>query len=629
MRHTQSIQWDGLRRGFGLGLVFSIAEALRNIPGFLMLRYEQPLTITLTSVAFNLLLGSLIGMLAAPFLKLRRGWLWHSGSMLVVISALTVVIRPPVCSTVERELMVAGVVALLYVFSRWLAARPTAARIGIAAGLIVVAFAYGLPHCRTAADRQPEERRLNAFRTAPNVLLIVLDTVRADRLELNGYHRDTFPWLKSFAAEGANFTRALSAASWTVPSHASMFTGLYPSAHGAHHEHRYLDDAQTTLAETLYRHGWTTVALSANPWISKVSGLTQGFAVTEPVWRANAEILFSFAYRVAWKVGLLPQDHCGRGVTEAWLEWLADWEGERPFFALLNYIEPHIPYHLLPPDQFTTFAPENVTRGEMVRASQRMQRAELVGDRITSEDARKVNDLYDAAIRYQGDLVAEAVEALRARGVLDQTIVIVVSDHGDLLGTHGMFTHGRSLSEQLLSVPLVMRYPPRVPRGLVIETPVTTAALMPTILDLVELPAAVGIHTRSFAPLFAGDVATHSPLLAEQYRADYSMVSNGFKPRHVFDRLGMRYRSIEEDGWKLIVDSEGSHWLFRPLADPAESTNLAMEHPEVVERLATHLAALVDAYGLPALDEASEPLSRQVVLDAPTRERLEALGYSG
>ncbi len=139
----------------------------------------------------------------------------------------------------------------------------------------------------------------------------------------------------------------------------------------------------------------------------------------------------------------------------------------------------------------------------MVRASQRMQKAELVGDRITSENARKVNDLYDAAIHYQGGLVAEAVEALRARGVLDQTIVIVVTDHGDLLGTHGMFTHGRSLSEYLLSVPLVIRYPPRVPRGLVIDSPVTLAALMPTILDLVELPAAVGIPARSFAPLFA------------------------------------------------------------------------------------------------------------------------------
>ncbi len=626
---ARSIFWVGVRRGLGLGLVFTVVEGLKNLPIYLRLHHQQPLTLTLASLAFNLLIGVLIGFLAAPLLKLKRGGLWHSLCSIALLITLLFASRTPFDIMLRLDAMMAGALALLLVFSRWLARRVTRARIGVAFAVIVVVVSYGLPFWLAPRNPEANERRLSAPAEAPHVLLIVLDTLRADRLELMGYHRETFPWLEAFAREGAVFQRALAPAPWTVPSHASMFTGLYPSGHGAHHEHLYLDETHMTLAEILQRHGWTTVALAANPWISKSTGLTQGFASEEPVWMASTGPIFSLAYRVAWHLGLLVHDHCGRAVTEAWLRWLEAWSGERPFFAFLNYVEPHIPYHQLPDDHLTTFAPDHVSRKEIIRASKAVMSAEANGLRVSAEEARMVNDLYDSAIRYQGALVMQAIEALRTRGVLDQTIVVVVSDHGDLLGEHDMFNHNRSLSEYLLSVPLVIRYPSRVPADLRIETPVTIAALLPTVLDLVGLPPPDNIHTRSFAPLFGGDVAaSRSPLFAEQYKDPGDLVTPAFKPRNPFDRLGVRYRSLEEDGWKLIVDSEGFSWLFRPEEDPPESRDLGADHPEVVERLTAKLSALVEIYGLGPLDAETTVPADEIDLDPAVRERLRALGYS-
>ncbi len=622
----------GVQYGLGLGLTFTFIEALKGImQSQLLFHYQQPLKVILISVVFNLVLGALIGLVAAPLLRLKHRWLWYGFGCVALLAVLHLALPPQFRSMVAFDLIVVGAVALLFAFSLWLAREPVRVRIGVVLGVVGVIVAYAVPRWLAPVDAELDPGRSNAPANAPNVLLIVLDTLRADRVELMGYERETFPWLTAFAPEGATFQRAISAAPWTVPSHGSMFTGLYPSGHGAHHERTYLDESHTTLAEILYRHGWETVVLSANAWLARSTGLIQGFAWTEPTWITWLAPMSSFAYRVAWRFGWLTNDHSGRRVTDAWLHWLETWPQQRPFFACLNYVEPHIPYHQLPRDHLRTFAPEDVTREEVIRASKAVQDAERLGIVVSDEEAQRVRDLYDAAVRYQNDLVAEVVEAVRARGILDQTIVILVSDHGHLLGEHGIFDHNRSLSEYLLWVPLVIRYPPRVSPGLVIDTPVTTAALLPTILDLARLPPAAGIHTRSFAPLFDGNMAeAQSPLLAEQYRDEGEMVAEGFEPRSMFDRIGIRYRSIEdEDGWKLIVDSVGTRWLLRPREDPTELTNLADEHPEVVERLAARLLTLVEAYGLGALDAELSDSGDDVELDPEVREQLRALGYAG
>jgi arylsulfatase A-like enzyme len=621
----------GIRRGLGLGLVFTMVEAAAAIPFFIKFKQQQSLAITMVTIGFCLALGALLGLLATPLLRLRRGQMWHAACAMVLLAAVVLAVPPHFDFRRSFDVKVLAVVAVVFALSLWLTRRPIRARITVALGVVLVIISHSLPTlvaARQAAATPESATRKAPPRGAPNVLLIVLDTVRADRLELMGHDRETFPWLTAFAREGATFRRALSAAPWTLPSHASMFTGLYPSGHGAHHEGQRLDASHTTLAEILYHHGWETVALNASFNVSEPRGLTQGFTTVKPLWMAPFAINYSFAYRLGSKLGLVAVDHGGQLVTDEWRRWLDEWQGERPFFAFLNYFETHLPYHQIPGDRLTTFTAEQVGRREVVAAAQAVLRRIFLGEPISEETLQIFRDLYDAGLLYENGLVAEAVAALRARGVLDQTIVVVVSDHGDLHGEHDMFNHTRSLWDYLLAVPLVIRYPGQVPAGLVVETPVTTAALLPTILDLADLPAAENIHTRSFAPLFTGDEArSRSPLLAEQYRCKRGMEAET-PLRNVFDRFGVRYRSLEEDGWKLIVDCQGSRWLFRPRDDPAESRNLIEDFPEVAARLTANLASMVEAYDLGALDRDLDLPATDLGLDAQEREQLRALGYS-
>jgi arylsulfatase A-like enzyme len=620
----------GLRRGLGLGLVFTTVEAASAIPFFIKFQQQQSAAVTLVSIGFCLALGALLGLVVTALLSLRWGRLWHALGSILLLAALVLSVPPHFDFRRSFDAGVLATVALVYLVSLWLTRRPLRGRITVVAGVCLMIVSHAIPTlvaARHGARESDSGTLANPPAGAPNVLLIVLDTVRSDRLELLGHDRETFPWLTRFAREGATFRRALSAAPWTLPSHASIFTGLYPSGHGAHHEGKQLDGSHTTLAEFLRQHGWQTVSLCTSFNVSERRGMTQGFTTVKPLWMAPFAVNYSFAFRLGSKLGLVAVDHGGRLVTSEWRRWLDEWQGERPFFAFLNYFETHLPYHQIPSDRLTKFTDEHVGRRQVIDASQAVQRRIFLGESISAETIQVFRDLYDAGLRYENDLVADAVAAVRERGALDQTIVVVVSDHGDLHGEHDMFNHTRSLWDELLSVPLVIRYPPRVPAGLAVESPVTTAALLPTILDLAGLPPAEKIHTRSFAPLFIGDdVSSRSPLLAEQYRCESGM-DVAVVPSNVFDRTGVRYRSLEEDGWKLIVDSEGSSWLFRPLSDTAESRNLVTDYPEVAARLSASLASIVEVYDLGPLDNqiAGPP---DLELDAQEREQLRALGYS-
>jgi arylsulfatase A-like enzyme len=622
--------WVGICQGLGLGLVFTTVEAASAIPFFIKFQQRQSLAITLVTIGFCLVLGALLGLVATPLLRLRYGRLWHGLGATALLAALVLSVPPHFDFRQSFDTKVLASVAVVLLVGLWLTRRPIRGRITVALGLILMIVCHSIPTIATARHMVRESDSGSQALPppgSPNLLLIVLDTVRSDRLELLGHDRETFPWLSELAREGVSFRRALSAAPWTLPSHASIFTGLYPSGHGAHHEGQRLDASHTTLAEILRHNGWQTVALSASFNVSERRGMTQGFTTVKPLWMAPFAVNYSFAYRIGSKLGLVAVDHGGRLVTDEWRRWLDDWQGARPFFAFLNYFETHLPYHQIPGDRLTRFTGEQVGRRQVTDASQAVQRRIFLGEPISAATIQVFRDLYDAGLRYENDLVAEAVAAVRARGALDQTIVVVVSDHGDLHGEHDMFNHTRSLWDELLWVPLVIRYPPRVPAGLVVETPVTTAALLPTILDLAGLPPAEKIHTRSFAPLFTGnEVSSRSPLLAEQYKCQPGLDAKA-APTHAFDRTGVRYRALEEDGWKLIVDSEGSSWLFRPRQDPAESRNLIADYPEVAARLTASLASIVETHDLGPLD-AQLTGSTGLELDPQEREQLRALGYS-
>lgn len=625
---------SGLKSGLALGLVLTLVELLKNIPLSLKGHYIASLGVLLVSASFMMGLGIVLGVLCAPLLALRWGRLWHTLACCGLFGALTLSLSPDFEFARRMETFSLIVLLLLYAMALWLGRRPRWRRIGVVAAIVLSITAAALPRILLPDVEAVGRGRSNAPEGSPNILLIVIDTVRADHLSYRGYERETAPWMVRFANEGALFRRALSSSTWTLPAHASMFTGLYPSGHGAHHENNHLDDSLTTLAEILHRYGWLTVGFNSNPWITDSSGMTQGFAYMEEAWLAVMAPQSSLAYRVAWRLGWVSPDHGGEQVAEGWEKWIGQtWDGKRPFFAYLNFLEAHAPYHQLPVDVRARYLEGDASFEEQRLAADRAQGAQFFGSKsspVSEHEAEIVTDLYDAGIRYDDDLVARSIRALEARGALDDTVVVIVSDHGELLGEHQMFGHEASLSEYLLDVPLIMRYPEKIPAGLEVEEPVSTVALFPTLLDLADLPPPDGTHARSFAPLFSGQVEpSRSPLLSEQHGLA-PLVPGSYKETGPFDRLGVRYRALEEDGWKLVVDSEGNEWLFRPLEDPTETENLAERYPEKVAELKASLETVVAAFALGDLDaEALTPHgSAGTELDPEVRERLRALGYA-
>ncbi len=619
----------GLIRGLGFGVAYAVGEALvAYVPVAIQMHLQVPLDTFLKATAFNLAFGALLGLLSSPLLSLKRGRLAHALACTALLAGVTSLTGGEFKTAwLLNALIVAGALAI-FALGLAMGRLPRLARLRLPGAVLLIAGAFAVPLLLTPPAPALPEIRSAPPEGAPNLLVIVIDTVRADRLELHGYGRETVPALARFAREGAVFERAISPATFTLPAHASMFTGLYPSAHGAHHEGNHLSASNTTLAEILYERGWITVGFNANPFITASNGMAQGFERLDPSWLMMTAPPRFLGYRIAARLGWIFPDHGAAEVTEGWTEWVAKtWDGERPFFAFLNYIESHFPYNVLPPEERDRFVPEGTDEDAMRRSSDAAIGAQLFGDPVSGENRTLVLDLYDAGIRYDDAMVARAIDALRQRDALDRTVVIVVSDHGELFGELGLYGHLVSMSEVLLHVPLVIRYPPRVPAGQRIQTPVSTTALFSTALDLLGVPPPENAQAASLAPLLEGDALTAAaPLLSEQHKFK-GMLPGTYKEQGPFDRLGVRYRAFEEEGWKLVEDSEGNRWLFRPEEDPEETKDLAGAHPDRVARLASTRETVTRGLGLGALDADKLGPGGHIELDPAARERLKALGY--
>lgn len=255
----------------------------------------------------------------------------------------------------------------------------------------------------------------------PNVLLIVLDTARGDRFPWAGYERPTATHLERLAAEGTVWTRAFSPAPWTVPAHASLFTGQYPSLHRTDCGSLRLPDAAVTLAETLRAAGYRTIGYTANPWIGSGYNFNQGFETYGETWREVRD----------------GSEDTGAAITNEkairWLRWREENPEARrqPFFLFLNYFEPHLPYHPPEPERGRLLrAPHDTARIErLTRLGHPEEMRYILGvSGLADADIAILNDLYDGEIAYADRKAGEVIAVLRDIGILDDTIVAVTSD---------------------------------------------------------------------------------------------------------------------------------------------------------------------------------------------------------
>jgi len=416
-----------------------------------------------------------------------------------------------------------------------------------------------------------------APREAPNVLLIVLDTVRAQSLSLYGYDRPTTPQLKRFAKTGVIFERALSTSPWTLPSHASMFTGRYPHETSANWQSA-LDTTHPTLAQFLNAHGYVTAGFTANlVYGSSEHGLNRGFLHFEDFPISLSETMGSSSLsrfiidspilrRVARSHEILARK-TAPDLNKDFLDWLATHDS-RPFFAFLNYFDAHEPY--LPPSPFDrTFGPER-RHGNESFMNLRRNAFRIDKWRMSPHEIRAERNAYDGAIAYLDRHLGDLLGALDKRGVLDNTLVIITSDHGEQLGEHGLFDHGNSLYLPLIHVPLLISFPGRLTADFAVSEPVTLRDLPATVVDLVGLKDSSpfpGVSLRRYWDR-SGDVdgARESPLLSE--------LSPGF-PRPAFYPVSKgEMKSLVVGQYHYIVNGDGREELYDFIADPSEINNL-------------------------------------------------------
>jgi arylsulfatase A-like enzyme len=310
-----------------------------------------------------------------------------------------------------------------------------------------------------------------------NVLVVVLDTVRKDHLTPYGYDRPTTPGLAAFAQEATTFDNAVAPAPWTLPVHASLFTGLYPSQHGADQENPYLEGV-TTLAETLSRTGYATACYSSNAWITPYTRLTDGFDDQDNFFEVMPGDLLSGPLARAWQrindsdtlrvladkiVSLGNSAHevlAGGGTADSKTPAVMDSArsfieaADDDWFVFVNLMDAHLPYH--PPEEFAAeFAP-GVDSDDVCQNSKEYNSGARA---IDDDEWDAIRGLYDAEIAHIDDQVTRLFDWLKERGEWTDTTVVVCADHGELHGEHDLYGHEFGLYDPLVNVPLFVKHP--------------------------------------------------------------------------------------------------------------------------------------------------------------------------
>jgi arylsulfatase A-like enzyme len=429
----------------------------------------------------------------------------------------------------------------------------------------------------------------------PNVLLVVLDTVRAESMSLHGYERPTTPNLERLAARSVVFDRATSTAPWTLPSHASMFTGRWPFEQTSDWESP-LDGRHVTLAETLGARGYLTAGFVANgQYCGYEFGLDRGFDHYEDYVRSPAETLLSSSIARALATSMSLRrlvgyyDTVGRqdaaSVNGRFLKWLGRTEG-RPFFAFLNYFDAHETTFPPPPfaEQFSHGTARDVEH--VMHDLRRSMRTDW--HRRPPEHIKTERDMYDGTIAYMDAELGRLIAELEARGVLDNTIVIVTSDHGEQFGEHGLFLHSNSLYTQLLHVPLVISYPAKAPGGTRVGTRVSLRDLPATVLDLIGFQEGAVFPGGSLARFWSGEADRH-PVEPVVSQVRYSDWAEKWHPTAKGDMS-----SLMDDRYHYIRTGDGGEELYDLEQDPGELRNLTStaEGAAITVRFRQRLAAL-------------------------------------
>jgi arylsulfatase A-like enzyme len=441
----------------------------------------------------------------------------------------------------------------------------------------------------TAGGRAVSEARAVAALADPpagagNVLLIVMDTVRAANLGFYGYHRETTPELTRWAKRGVRFDFAQAPAPWTFPSHCSVFTGRWPHEIDSH-RHLVLDTPSTTLAEFLAGHGYQTAGFAANTsYCSYESGLNRGFAHYEDYplsfWTVLAStapgrwiamnVLMNLVHRDDFypRKWLQFQSRDAEEIGRAFRGWLDGRRTDKPFFAFLNYIDAHEPF-LTPRGSSATFGvqPESRSDHEMLLNYWYIDKTSL-----SPRDVAMNRDGYDRCITYLDHQLGALLADFERRGLMRDTTVIITSDHGEEFGEHQVFNHGFGLYLGATHVPLLI-ISPVAARGKTVLEPVSLCDIPATVVDLLGLSAGSPFPGKSLAVHWRGEPGNVAAVSRPAF-AEADLPNAPLDPRRGRGPTQRGYSvSLLTRGWHYIRDGSGAEALFDLANDSVEASN--------------------------------------------------------
>jgi arylsulfatase A-like enzyme len=485
------------------------------------------------------------------------------------------------------------------------ARRHPLTRPGVATLLVLIAAAAwaGGARLQPAPGPPAPVARPAAPAGAPNVVLVMVDTLRADHLSCYGYTTIHTPHIDALARDALRYTNAFSQASWTRPSVATILSGLYPSSHGAVHKADILPDRVDTLAEMLQRGGYRTVAFADNANVSQAFNFQQGFdefhyLAPDFFFHANetaAQLALYSGLRLvrerflARRVDVHHYYQPAETVTAEVRRWLAAREPDgRPFFLFVHYMDPHDPYFVHP------FNGEGYAR--------------VANPNPPATLAEKFRGLYDGEVAYLDEHLGVLLEDLRTRGLYGPTLVVLTADHGEEFQEHGGWWHGTTLYDEQIHVPLIVKAPHAEGAGRAVEELATSLDIVPTILAAAGLPVPEALPGHAL-PLDGASPPARQSVFAEE------------------DLEGNVLQAVRTRQWKLIsANPENPRGL--PPEELFDLTRDPGEHADLVDQARAQAETMRAELGRSVLQaRAHAGATAQGGIDAATQERLRALGY--
>jgi arylsulfatase A-like enzyme len=449
----------------------------------------------------------------------------------------------------------------------------------------------------------------------PNIILVILDTVRSDYTGSGGNNDGLTPQLDRLADEGTVFHNAWVTAPWTLPAHASIFTGMLSSAHGCHINHWRLDEKHPTLAGILSRSNYETAAFFSNPWLSdRMTGVLNGFEVRTESPLSEVD-----------EMSAGRSDQGGRSINRNIADWLGRRNGGNPFFLFANYLEAHLPYdppaeyrkkHLsdLPPDDMVTIAwSEEYNAG--------LHPSETV-------DWTRIHRFYGGDVYHADHLLSSLISMLKDHGHYENSVIIIASDHGENLGDHNLMDHQYSIHETLLSVPLVIWAPGMVRKG-VRREPTMLIDLFTTILEIagVDFENTPPLSRSLLSLLGEGSMDAQNKewsdrVLIAEYGGGHSSLVNGLielNPKLDPGPFRRGYRTVRWRNYRLTIGTDRTAWLHDLSTDPYQRKNIIQDHPQMAEELYNSMKKLTSG----ELERGDE----EIEIDEESLKKLRSLGY--